>query len=87
MKRGRCDSPLCRARQALTIYLDKIMDEGMIQIDRERNTNRDILHALSGNRVKLYIHKKEEKEWYQGLRLIPQELYDILYELCESEEE
>lgn len=87
MKRGKCDSSICRGKKALTVYLNKILDDGFIQVDQERNTNKDILSVCFGNRVKVFVPGKEEKEWVRESRLLPVELYDVLYSLCENDNE
>jgi hypothetical protein len=87
MKRGRCDSDLCRARTALTKYLDDFLDErGLGYVDRERNTNYDILCLIYGNRLEIWKEGKETKEMVQESRLIPTNLFDVLIELCSHEE-
>ena len=45
----------------------------------------DILRVCIGNRTKVYVNGKEEKEWVKEERLIGESLYSIFYELCEEE--
>lgn len=83
-KRGRCDSALCRARSALTVYLDKLLDgkEELKLIDRERNTNYTLLSLLVGNRVKVFrVDLPTTTTWEQVEPQIPSELYVVLFEL------
>lgn len=82
-KRGRNkECNLCAARQALTEYLNTRLEKDELHIDLERNTNRDILFYLAGNRIRLYIEGKEESEFVQREQDISDKLFDVLLEIC-----
>lgn len=82
MKRGKCNSSLCRANEALTKYLDKLIDDERIKIDKERNSNKVILEVCVGNLVQVHVEGKDKKNL-----IVPVELYEVLYNLCEHENE
>lgn len=87
MKRGKCDSALCRARSSLTVYLDKLIaDAGWTFVDLERNTNIDLLRLTFGTPVKIYEIGKDKPITLTESRIITKELYEVLYELCETSE-
>ncbi len=87
-KRGRCDSELCRARNALTLYLNKLLDDAELNhIDKERNTNLTILHIVVGNVTMAYTYDKMLFERIEEPPLITKELFCVLYHLCEREDD
>jgi hypothetical protein len=84
MKRARCDSALCNARQSLTVYLDDVIRTAeWNHIDLERNTNMDLVRFLYGQSVKLYQKEIDEPVWMETPARISKELYMIFYDLCE----
>ena len=79
MKRGRCDS-------SLTTYLDKlILDAGWTDVDLEKNTNFALLQLIFGQYTKIFVVDEANAQHRQESRLITAELYHVLYDLCENE--
>jgi hypothetical protein len=87
MKRGKCNSSLCRANEALTKYLDKLIDNAKIDLDKERNSNFVILKVCAGNLTHAYPNGKDKRELFKEQPLIDADLYCVLYNLCEHEDE